>query len=98
MKLDRFKTHDIEIVIDKLVIKQENKKRLKQSIETAMKFGNGLLITVDINTEKERFLVDNSCVQKQVFTLKPNQIVFLLIPQKVLVSLVMDLELFLIST
>ena len=55
MKLDRFKTHDIEIVIDKLVIKQENKKRLKQSIETAMKFGNGLMMTVDIDTEKERF-------------------------------------------
>ena len=55
MKLDRFKTHDIEIVIDKLVIKQENEKRLKQSIETAMKYGNGLMMTVDIDTEKERF-------------------------------------------
>ncbi|MGB2363726.1 MAG: excinuclease ABC subunit UvrA, partial [Flavobacteriales bacterium] len=48
MKLDRFKTHDIEIVIDKLVIKKENEKRLKQSIETAMKYGNGLMMTVDI--------------------------------------------------
>ena len=55
MKLDRFKTHDIEIVVDKLVIKQENKKRLKQSIETAMKYGNGLMMTVDIDSEKERF-------------------------------------------
>ncbi|MGB1306146.1 MAG: excinuclease ABC subunit UvrA, partial [Flavobacteriales bacterium] len=55
MKLDRFKTHDIEIVIDKLVIKKENEKRLKQSIETAMKYGNGLMMTVDIDTEKERF-------------------------------------------
>ena len=55
MKLDRFKTHDIEIVIDKLVIKHENEKRLKQSIETAMKYGNGLMMTVDIDTEKERF-------------------------------------------
>ncbi|MBL6662640.1 MAG: excinuclease ABC subunit UvrA [Flavobacteriales bacterium] len=55
MKLDRFKTHDIEIVIDKLVIKQENEKRLKQSIETAMKYGNGLMMTLDIDTEKERF-------------------------------------------
>ena len=55
MKLDRFKTHDIEIVIDKLIIKHENEKRLKQSIETAMKYGNGLMMTVDIDTEKERF-------------------------------------------
>ena len=55
MKLDRFKTHDIEIVVDKLIIKQENKKRLKQSIETAMKYGNGLMMTVEIESEKERF-------------------------------------------
>ena len=55
MKLDRFKTHDIEIVIDKLVIKKENVKRLKQSIETAMKYGNGLMMTVDFDSEKERF-------------------------------------------
>ena len=55
MKLDRFKTHDIEIVIDKIIIKKENKKRLKESIETAMKFGDGLMMTLDIDTEKERF-------------------------------------------
>ena len=55
MKLDRFKTHDIEILVDKLVIKQENKKRLKQSIETAMKNGNGLMMTVDVDSKKERF-------------------------------------------
>ncbi len=55
MKLDRFKTHDIEIVIDKLVIKKENEIRLKQSIETAMKYGQGLMMTVDIDTENERF-------------------------------------------
>ena len=55
MKLDLFKTHDIEIVVDKLVIKQENKKRLKQSIETAMKNGNGLMMTVDVDSKKERF-------------------------------------------
>ena len=55
MKVDRFKTHDIEIVVDKLIIKKDNDKRIKQSIETAMKFGNGLMMTLDIETEKERF-------------------------------------------
>lgn len=55
MKLDRFKTHDIEIVVDKLVIKKDNEKRIKQSIETAMKYGNGLMMTLDIESEKERF-------------------------------------------
>ena len=55
MKLDRFKTHDIEIVIDKLIIKKGNEKRIKQSIDTAMKYGNGLMMTLDIETGKERF-------------------------------------------
>ena len=63
-EIRRFKTHDIEIAIDKLVIKHENEKRLKQSIETAMKYGNGLMMTVDIDTEKERFLVDNRMCSK----------------------------------
>ena len=57
MKLDRFKTHDIEIVIDKIIIKKENKKRLKESIKTAMKHGNGLMMTLDIDTGEKDFLV-----------------------------------------
>ena len=37
MKLDRFKTHDIEIVIDRLLIKESQENRIKQSIQTALK-------------------------------------------------------------
>ena len=55
MKLDRFKTHDIEIVIDKLIIKKENEKRLKQSIEAAMKYGDGLIMTLNIENGDERY-------------------------------------------
>lgn len=44
IKLDRFKTHDIEVVVDRLVIKPEIKKRLSDSVETALKVGAGLLI------------------------------------------------------
>ena len=55
MKLDRFKTHDIEIVIDKLIIKKENEKRLKQSIETAIKYGDGLIMTLNIENDDERY-------------------------------------------
>ena len=39
MKLDRFKTHDIEIVIDRLLIKESQENRIKQSIQTALKHG-----------------------------------------------------------
>ncbi len=47
MKLDRYKTHDIEIVIDKISINNENLKRLNQSLQTAMKYGKGLIMLVD---------------------------------------------------
>ena len=64
MKLDRFKTHDIEIVIDKIIIKKENKKRLKESIKTAMKHGNGLMMTLDIDTGEKRFFSMNLMCSK----------------------------------
>ncbi|MBH83189.1 MAG: excinuclease ABC subunit A [Flavobacteriales bacterium] len=64
MKLDRFKTHDIEIVIDKIIIKKENKKRLKESIKTAMKHANGLMMTVDIDTGEKRFFSMNLMCSK----------------------------------
>lgn len=44
IKLDKFKIHHIEVVIDRLTIKPNIKKRLTDSIETALKTGNGILI------------------------------------------------------
>ena len=55
MKLDRFKTHDIEIVVDRLVIKKENRDRIKESIEIAMKYGKGLMMTLQVDTNNVRF-------------------------------------------
>lgn len=43
IKLERYKKHDIEIVVDRLVIKSDIQKRLTDSIETALKLGNGLV-------------------------------------------------------
>ncbi len=54
MKLDRYKNHDIEVVIDKLVVADKDDKRLKQSVETAMRQGNGLLMVLDAQTESVR--------------------------------------------
>ncbi len=44
IKLDKFKIHHIEVVVDRLTIKQGIKKRLTDSLETALKTGNGILI------------------------------------------------------
>ena len=55
MKLDRYKTHNIEIVIDKLHIKSDDVKRLKGSIQLAMKHGKGVCMILDKDKEEPRF-------------------------------------------
>ena len=54
MKLDRYKNHDIEVVIDKLVVNEKDEKRLKQSVATAMQQGDGLIMILDAETETVR--------------------------------------------
>ena len=55
MKLDRFKTHDIEIIVDRLHVKEANVNRIKESIQTTLKHGKGLMMTMDNNTEHLRY-------------------------------------------
>jgi excinuclease ABC subunit A len=47
MRVDRYKNHDIELVIDKLVIAEQDDRRLKASIGTAMHQGNGTIMLLD---------------------------------------------------
>lgn len=47
MKLDRYKNHDVEVVIDKMIASQKDYNRLKQSVATAMRQGDGLLMILD---------------------------------------------------
>lgn len=46
MQVDRYKVHDIEIVIDRIEITKENKTRLTQSLQTAMKHGHGTIMVL----------------------------------------------------
>ena len=50
MKLDRYKNHDIEIVIDKLAVGDKDDDRLRKSVAVAMKAGEGLLMVLDKDT------------------------------------------------
>ena len=54
MRLDRYKIHDIEIVIDRIAVKQEDRKRLYDAIVTAMKHGNKSMILMDHDTNEVR--------------------------------------------
>ncbi|MCK9279435.1 MAG: excinuclease ABC subunit UvrA [Melioribacteraceae bacterium] len=51
LKADRYKTHDIEIVIDRLKINEQGRGRISESVEAALNFGNGNLIINDGKTD-----------------------------------------------
>lgn len=61
MKLDRYKTHDIEIVVDRMLIENtpDNQKRLSESINTAMHHGEDVLMILDQDNDEVRYFSRN---------------------------------------
>ena len=56
MRLDRYKTHDVAIVIDRLQINDKSEKRLQESIQTALYHGDKVLQVLDVDQpEKPRY-------------------------------------------
>lgn len=55
LKVDRYKIHDIELVIDRLIISGKDRQRLKQSLEKAMQQGNGIVMLLDGETDTVRY-------------------------------------------
>ena len=55
MRLDRYKTHDIEVVIDRLVINSTSEKRVEETIKTALYAGDNILMVIDIENNKPRY-------------------------------------------
>ena len=55
MQLDRYKTHNIEIVIDRLIVSNDYKSRLTQSIETAFRRGKGMLMVLEDGSTDVRY-------------------------------------------
>lgn len=51
LKLARYKAHSIEVLVDRLIIKPEAKKRLTDSVETALKVGKGIIIVTRQNKD-----------------------------------------------
>lgn len=54
LQADRYKTHDIEIVIDKLVVNDDSALRLYDSIKTALRHGKGTLMVLNEKDQKIR--------------------------------------------
>jgi excinuclease ABC subunit A len=55
MRLDRYKMHSVEIVIDKMIVSQDDEKRLKESLRIAMKQGEGLVLLLNADTNEVRY-------------------------------------------
>ena len=56
MKLDRYKNHDIEVVVDKMAVKEnQDDSRLKKSVATAMKVGDGLIMILDNDSNEAKY-------------------------------------------
>ena len=58
--LDKNKKHDIDLVIDRFKLDKENKSRIFESIETALKWGDNMII-VSVNDEDHLFSSNHSC-------------------------------------
>lgn len=61
MQVDRFKIHDIEIVIDRIVVDDKDRHRIAQSVNTTLKEGKGVLIAIeenDVTHHYSKYLMD----------------------------------------
>lgn len=54
MKLDRYKNHSVELVVDKLKVSSKDVERVRNSVRTAMKQGDGLIMVLDADSGEIR--------------------------------------------
>ncbi len=66
IKLEKNKKHDIEIIVDRLVIKDSMKSRLADSIETATKLTDGILLVDVVGKEEHTFSLNYACPEHGV--------------------------------
>lgn len=55
MKVDRYKNHDIEVVVDKLVVREKDEERLKRSVNKSLEQGDGLMVVLDATDNTVRY-------------------------------------------
>ncbi len=55
MKVDRYKNHNIELVVDRLQVQAKDEERLRKTVATAMKQGDGLIMVMDKETGESKY-------------------------------------------
>ena len=62
LQADRYKTHDIEVVVDRIKVSKEKEQRLRESMQAALKMGKGFIMLMDYETNEiasySKFLMD----------------------------------------
>lgn len=59
MQLDRYKTHDIEVVIDRLKVDEASRSRIQESLKLAMKMGKNVVMVMEHGADESRYLSRN---------------------------------------
>ena len=52
LQVDRYKVHDIELVVDRIKVGDDRRERISSYLQTALRSGNGLVFILDTDTEK----------------------------------------------
>ncbi len=55
MRLDRYKIHDVELVVDRIIVNEKDRQRLKDAVQVAMKHGDASMMVLDLETNKSKF-------------------------------------------
>ena len=55
MRVDRYKNHFIEVVVDRLEVEKESLKRLKESVQTAMTQGHGIILIMEHGSDNMKY-------------------------------------------
>ena len=55
MKLDRYKVHFVELVVDRLLVDRNDDKRIKQSIDLALQMGKGVMMVIEADADKPKY-------------------------------------------
>ena len=55
MRLDRYKIHDVELVVDRIIVNEKDRQRLKDAVQVAMKHGDASMVVLDLETNKSKF-------------------------------------------
>lgn len=74
--LEKTKKHTIEVVVDRIIIKEGITKRLTDSVETALQLGNGMVIVNEIGGEDHMFSVHFACPECGISLPKPEPRIF----------------------